>query len=98
MLLVIEQLVCVSLVDPDYSGAWISLGVVAQRMGDLTLAVNAYSRAMQAYPSDFGYVLLSGALDQSGQKAAADHARQQAERISRNFGAAQRYANELLYH
>ncbi len=85
-------------VDPDYSGAWISLGVVAQRMGDLTLAVNAYSRAMQAYPSDFGYVLLSGALDQSGQKAAADHARQQAERISRNFGAAQRYANELLYH
>ena len=84
--------------DPAYSGAWISLGVVAQRMGDLALAINAYSRAMQSYPSDFGYVLLAGALEQSGDNRQAELAREKAERLSKNFGAAQRYANELLYH
>ncbi len=84
--------------DPAYSGAWISLGVVAQRMGDLALAVNAYSHAMQSYPSDFGYVLLAGAFEQSGDNRQAELAREQAKRLSRNFGAAQRYANELLYH
>ncbi|HTV64501.1 MAG TPA: tetratricopeptide repeat protein [Bryocella sp.] len=84
--------------DPNYSGAWISLGVVAQRMGDLPLAVKAYSQATQIYPSDFGYVLLAGALEQQGDKAQADAAREKGEHVSRNFGAAQRYANELLYH
>ena len=84
--------------DPAYSGAWISLGVVAQRMGDLELAVNAYSRAMQSYPSDFGYVLLSGAFEQSGDNHQAEFARDKAKRLSKNFAAAQRYANELLYH
>ncbi len=84
--------------DPAYAGAWISLGVVAQRTGDLPLAISAYSRAMQVYPSDFGYVLLAGALEQSGEKLQAEAAREQARRLSKNFGAAQRYANELLYH
>ncbi len=84
--------------DPAYAGAWISLGVVAQRTGDLALAVSAYSRAMQVYPSDYGYVLLAAALEQSGETAQADVARQKAESLSKNFGAAQRYANELLYH
>ena len=84
--------------DPAYSGAWISLGVVAQRMGDLSLAVNAYSRAVSVYPSDYGYLLLAGALRQSGDLPQADDAQEKAERISRNIGAAERYANELLYH
>jgi len=84
--------------DPAYSGAWISLGVVAQRMGDLKLAVNAYSRAVSVYPSDYGYVLLAGALRQSGDLPQADDAQDKAERISRNLGAAERYANELLNH
>ncbi len=84
--------------DPEFVGAWISLGLVAQRAGDLNLAVSAYSRAMQIRPSDFGYVLLAGALDQSGEKSQAKDARRQAELHSRNLGAAQRYANELLNH
>lgn len=84
--------------DPNYSGAWISLGIVAQRTGDLPLAVNAYSRALQIYPSDYGYLLLAGALEQSGQHAQAENARATAGRLSKNLAAAQRYANELLNH
>ena len=84
--------------DPLYSGAWISLGLMAQRTGDLPLAVSAYSRATQIYPSDFGYVLLAGALDASGDNAQAQAARERAQRLSRNMGAAERYAHELLYH
>ncbi|HZP25138.1 MAG TPA: tetratricopeptide repeat protein [Terriglobales bacterium] len=83
---------------PEYSGAWISLGLVAQRTGDLALAVEAYSRAVQLYPSDYGYLLLAGALEQNGDKAGADAARARAQRLSANLGAAQRYANELLNH
>jgi len=84
--------------DPEFVGAWISLGLFAQRSGDLNLAVTAYSRAMQVHPSDFGYVLLAGALEQSGDHAQAEAARRQAELLSRNLGAAQRYADELRYH
>ncbi len=82
--------------DPNYSGAWISLGVVAQRTGDLPLAVSAYSRALQVYPSDYGYLLLAGALEQNGDRAGAESARANAERLTRNLGAAQRYADDLL--
>ena len=33
--------------DPEFAGAWISLGLMAQRTGDMQLAVNAYSRGVQ---------------------------------------------------
>jgi protein O-mannosyl-transferase len=84
--------------DPEYAGAWISLGIMAQRTADPGLAVSAYSRAMQVHPCDYGYLLLAGALDQSGDGVAAESARRNAELLSRNLGAAQRYANELLSH
>jgi hypothetical protein len=53
---------------------------------------------MQVHPCDYGYLLLAGALDQSGDGVAAESARRNAELLSRNLGAAQRYANELLSH
>ena len=84
--------------EPDYSGAWISLGIAAQRTGDMALAVNAYSHAVEIYPSDFGYVLLAGALEENGEAAQAQAAREKGERLSKNFGAAERYAHELLFH
>jgi len=83
---------------PEFSGAWISLGLMAQRTADPALAVTAYSRALQIYPSDFGYLLLAGALDETGDRAQAAAARQQAQKRSRDLGAAERYAHELLYH
>lgn len=83
-------------VDPQFVGAWISLGVVAQRLGDLPLAVKAYGRAEQLHPTDAGYLLLSGALEASGQKEAAAAARHKAELMSNDIIDAQRRADEMV--
>ena len=82
--------------NPEYVGAWISLGLVAQKLGDLNLAIQAYSRAMKIEPSGFGYLLLARALELSGRKAEADAATQQARIAAENFRDAQREANGLL--
>lgn len=84
--------------DPEFAGAWISLGIMAQRTDELSLAVSAYSRAIELSPSDYVYLLQAGALEQNGDKARADSARREAELVSKNLGAAQRYANELVSH
>jgi len=84
--------------DPEYVGAWISLGLVAQRAGDLPLAISSYSRAMQIHPSDFGYLLLAGALEASGNQTQAASARQKAALFSDNLITAQHYADKLLAH
>jgi protein O-mannosyl-transferase len=83
-------------IDPEYTGAWVSLGVVAQRTGDLPLAVEAYSRAEQLHPTDYGYLLLAGALEASGQKQEAVVAREKAEVLSSNIRDAQRQADDIL--
>jgi len=83
-------------VNPEFVGAWISLGLVAQKSGDLNLAIQAYSRAMKVEPSGFGYLLLARALELSGRKAEAEAATQQARSMSEDFGDAQREANRLL--
>jgi protein O-mannosyl-transferase len=85
-------------VDPEFVGAWISLGLVAQRAGDLPLAISSYSRAIQIHPSDFGYLLLAGALEASGDRTQAASARQKAARLSDNLITAQHYTDKLLGH
>ena len=84
--------------DPEYVGAWISLGLMAQKTGDLSLATNSYSRAVQLHPSDFAYLLLAQALEQSGDTPGAAAARRQAAAVSPDIHAAQRYADRLLDH
>jgi protein O-mannosyl-transferase len=84
--------------DPEFVGAWISLGLVAQRAGDLPLAISSYSRAIQVHPSDFGYLLLAGALEASGDRTQAASARQKAALLSNNLLTAQHYADKLLAH
>jgi protein O-mannosyl-transferase len=81
---------------PRYVGAWVGLGLAAQRTGDLNAAVQAYSRAVEIQPSDLGYTLLARALDQSGRKDEAQAAVQQARRLSGNFVETQRTADRLL--
>jgi protein O-mannosyl-transferase len=81
---------------PEYVGAWISLGLVAQKSGDFDLAIQSYSRAMQLEPSGLGYVLLAQALEHGGQLAEAQAAIQRARDLSDDFSAAQREANRLL--
>jgi tetratricopeptide (TPR) repeat protein len=81
---------------PRYVGAWIGLGLAAQRTGELSSAIQAYSRAVEIQPSDLAYLLLAQALDQSGRTDEAQAAAQQARRLSQNLAEAQRSANRLL--
>jgi len=83
-------------VNPEFVGAWISLGLVAQKSGDLALAIQAYSRALKVEPSGFGYVLLARALEQSGRKAEAEAAIERARNLAPDFSSAQREADSLL--
>src|SRR5208283_1424532 len=85
-------------VNPEFVGAWISMGLVAQKSGDLSLAIQAYSRAMKIEPSGFGYLLLARALEQNGQQAEAQAAIQHAKSVSEYFSDAQREADRLLSH
>ena len=50
-------------IDPGYEMALLGLGLVAQKTGNLSDAVDYYSRAMAAGPSDVGYILLARALE-----------------------------------
>jgi len=84
--------------DPEFVGAWISLGLMSQKMGDLPSAIRAYQQAVQIHPSDFGYLLLASALDQSGDRDQANQARQKAAALSDNIVGAQHYADKLLNH
>ena len=82
--------------DPEFAGGWISLGLMAQRTGDMELAVSAYSRGVQLRQLDYEYLLLAQALDSTGQKQQAAAARQKAESLSTDIRSAQRRANDLL--
>ena len=70
--------------------------MLAQKSGDIPLAVTAYSHAVQLHPSDYGYLLLAEAYDAGGQKEQAAAARQKAELVTSNIHAAQRQADEIL--
>ena len=83
-------------VNPEFVGAWISLGLVAQKTGDFEFAIQSYSRALSIEPSDFGYLLLAKALEQSGRKDEAQAAARRARGLSDDFPDAQRKANRLL--
>jgi tetratricopeptide (TPR) repeat protein len=82
--------------DPDFAGAWFGLGIVAQRTGDLPLAISSYSRGIAIHATDYGYLLLAGALEASGEKEQASAARQKAELLSKNIVNAEQYADRLL--
>jgi Tfp pilus assembly protein PilF len=84
--------------DPEFAGGWISLGLMAQRTGDMPLAVSAYSRGVQLRPVDYEYLLLAQALDAMGEKEQAAAARQKAELLSSDIRVAQRRAENLLSH
>ncbi len=83
-------------VDPQFAKAWIGLGLVEQKSGNIGLAIQAYSQAMKLQPSDWGYLLLARALEQSGDNDAALSAIRQAQSMTRNLENAQRGADRLL--
>jgi tetratricopeptide (TPR) repeat protein len=83
---------------PRNERAWVGLGVVRQKSGDLNAAVQAYSRAVAIVPTDVGYLLLAGALRQCGRADEAASATQKAKQMSESIDQTQRFVDGLLAH
>ncbi|HKM86723.1 MAG TPA: tetratricopeptide repeat protein [Terriglobales bacterium] len=67
---------------PGNSMAYRGLGLVAQRVGDVTEAAKDYKRSVELQPTPLGYLLLAQALEIGGQTEAAGSARSQAARMT----------------
>lgn len=75
--------------NPDDITALIGSGLLAEREGNLAVAVNQISHAMKVEPTDVGYLLLGQALRRGGRLAEAEDARMQAQKISHDFALAE---------
>jgi protein O-mannosyl-transferase len=75
--------------------AFIGLGLIAQKSGDFAEAVRDYSRAMAVEPTDVGYLLMAGALQQEGRLDEAQAVRERVARLSPNLADAQATARAL---
>lgn len=82
--------------DPDTEQAWIGLGVLAQKSGDLATAIQLYTRANHLRPTPLGYLLLARALHHSGRSQEAEAALQVARNHSSHFAATQEVADGLV--
>ncbi len=76
--------------------ALIDLGLIAQKDGDWSHAIDYYARFASMEPSDVAFLLLAQALDQGGHAADGERVRQQAMRISDNIAQAQQTVDKLL--
>jgi len=81
---------------PENARAWIGMGLVAQKSGDLERAVRCFSGAVQIQPTSVSYLLLAQALEKTGHPADAQSALQAGQRISGDWNAAQQEAERLL--
>ncbi len=84
--------------NPEFASYWISLGITEQKSGNLKEAITAYSQGMHVQPSDFGYLLLAQALQESGQTLAAQEATRKAEQLSPDIDKARQTVDRLLSH
>lgn len=76
--------------------AFIGLGLIAQKSGDFDQAVSDYSRAMAIEPTDVGYLLLAGALQQEGRVEEARAIQERVARLSPNLADAQATERALV--
>ena len=67
---------------PENSPAYRGLGLLAQRAGDIPLAIKNYEVSVQLQPTPVGYLLLAQALEIGGQNEAARAAEAQAGRMA----------------
>lgn len=81
---------------PGQPPVMVALGVIEERDGNLSAAVQQYSKAMAMQPTDVGYLLLAHALLQQGRTDEASTASNRAARLSRDFPQAQLQAESLL--
>jgi protein O-mannosyl-transferase len=82
--------------DPGDDRSWIGIGLMAQKLGDLSAAIQAYNNSLRLTPSDFGYLLLAQSLDQAGRHNEAEAARRQAAAVSHNIEQARQMAEDAL--
>lgn len=76
--------------------AFLGLGLLAQKSGDLAQAAGDYAKAVQMQPTDLGYLLLAQALEAKGESNAARAARAAATRMSPDLDAATLSMRRLL--
>jgi protein O-mannosyl-transferase len=84
--------------NPNQARAWMGLGVLAQKAGEVSRAIDDYSHSIKAHPTDVTYVLLARALEQSGRPGEAETALQTARALSKDFEQARRVAAALVAH
>jgi len=75
--------------NPDNAEEWTNLGITAQKTGDVGRAIQAYSQAIKIQPTQRGYLLLAGALQQAGRQEEAQGAIQQSMVLPADTGKAQ---------
>ena len=78
--------------------AWLGLGLIAQKQGNLREAISDLSRSIELQPTARAYLALGNALAQSGRKAEARVAYEQALKISPDLAEAQKAADALPLH
>jgi tetratricopeptide (TPR) repeat protein len=81
---------------PGNSMAYRGLGLVAQRMGDITQAAKDYERSVEFQPTPVGYLLLAQALEIGGQTDAARAAQSQAASMTPDLASDLATVKQLL--
>ncbi len=81
---------------PGQAPVMVALGVIEEKEGNVSSAVQQFSHAMALQPTDVGYLLLAHALQQQGRADEANAALDRAARLSRNLPQAQMQAESLL--
>jgi len=81
---------------PGNKYAWIGLGLIAQKEGDLAHASEYYSQAVKVEAGGPEYLLLAQALSKAGRRQEAQAAYAQAQTLSRNWDATVGAVNHLL--
>lgn len=76
--------------------AILGMGVVAEHSGNWAEAIRQFSQAVQLQPTATGYVLLAGALQQSGRATEAQAAMDQAQQLTPDLSQAKQEATHLL--
>jgi protein O-mannosyl-transferase len=82
--------------DPNNIPALIGTGLIAQKTGNLRLAINEYTKAVSIKPSDLGYALLGQAFEKSGKASDAATAYAEAQKLSSDMESTRSAVKYLL--
>ena len=81
--------------NPNLFNAWLGLGLIAQKQGNLPEAITDLSRSVELQPTARAFLALGHALAQSGRNAEARVAYEQALKISPDLTEAQKAVEAL---